>query len=151
MNYLFRLIGLTIIVLSFWGFGFYKAISIKSKRDFLLKVCFCLDELSNKIRMGAGERKEIIEESFSKTDAEFNGKTLIIDNKLVENEDKKLIDNLFFEIGKSDRNGECERISHYRNLLYKRYETLDFEYKSKSKIWQTVCLCSGLSVAILMI
>lgn len=152
MIVIFKALGCGAIMLSAWGLGALKAYELKVKKDCLLSFCIKLDELADKIRMGAGEIIPLIKEVF-KDSAFINIESFKVTakEKYFAIYDKQKIDELFEGIGKGDRLSEYERIQIYKEMLFKSHNELNEEYKAKSKVWQTVGISAGITVALIIV
>jgi len=140
------------MVISGWMYGLSKGLQIKKNRDMLLDICGRLSSLQNRIRMGGGELSYILPLCFKDCqDVKFTNGEFSYGGKYIKQSDLDILKRLFCELGKGDRKQVCEKIEIYREILFKRYNELNEEYVSKSKVWQTFGLCMGLSATLMII
>ncbi len=152
MIIIFKVLGFAVIMLSAWGFSVLKSLELKVKRDAMFSFCVKSDELADKIRMGAGEIIPLIREVFEKSSLiNVDSFKVTAKEKYFGINDKQKIDELFEGMGNGDRFSEYERIKMYKEMLIKSYNELNEEYKAKSKVWQTVGISAGITVALIIL
>ena len=146
-----KIIGSLFTVFAFAQFGIYKSSAAKKRLKVLQKVCLGLENLSVEIRLKKGELHPLIVRNFCNNDIAFSNNRFDIPDKLMR---KNLLDKLnemVEMLGKSDSKGECEKIDIYRSLFESYLAEADKEYKTNSKLWNTLCISGGITLVLLLI
>ena len=151
MIYFFKIFGAVFITFSCWGYSALKSLALKDKRDKMRNFLLGLESFQNSIRISSEETIPLFKKCFERYSL-FDIKEKIIPSKdAFFDKDKDIINEFLSGIGNSDRQGECERIKAYKEILNSRYKSICEEYKNKSKVWQTVGLSFGITVALVLI
>ena len=151
MIYLFKIFGALFTVLSCWGYSANKSLDLKNKRDRMRNFLLGLDSFQNSIRISSEETIPLFKKCFEQYKLfDINEKIVPLKDAFFD-KDRDIITEFLSGIGNSDREGECERIKAYKEILNGRYKTICEEYKNKSKVWQTVGLSLGITVALILI
>lgn len=146
-----KVIGSFLLILSFWGFGFYKSYSEKQKRDFLWEILLGLNALKKKIQLGSGDIEFLISETLLNENIKLKDGELIAYSRCIDASNLLILNNLIKDLGMGNKENECERIDVYYSMLSEAYEEEKQTYKNSSKIWQTLGLGAGVTVVLLII
>lgn len=146
-----KIIGSFLLILSFWGFGFYKSFSERQKRDFLREILLGLNALKKKISLGSNDIEILIKETLENENIMFKDGTFSASSKLIDGANLTILNNLIKDLGMGDKESECQRITVYAEMLNEAYEEAKQTYKNSSKIWQTLGLGAGVTVVLLII
>ena len=151
MIYFFKTFGAVFITLSCWGYSAFKSFALKEKRDKMRNFLLGLESFQNSIRISSEETIPLFKKCFEDYKLfDINEKIMPFKDSFFD-KDMDIINEFLSGIGNSDREGECERIKAYKEILNGRYKIICEEYKNKSKVWQTVGLSLGITVALILI
>ncbi|MBQ9355219.1 MAG: stage III sporulation protein AB [Clostridia bacterium] len=151
MIYVFKIFGACFMICSCWGYGVYKSLDLKNKRDNMANLILGLDTFQNNIRISLEETLPLFKKSFDEYNLFDTQEKIVPKENAFFEKDRDIITDFLSGIGNSDKQGECERIKAYKEILNKRYAEISEEYKNKSKVWQTLGLCFGITVALILI
>ncbi len=151
MIYLFKISGAVFITLSCWGYSSFKSLCLKEKREKMRNFLLGLESFQNSIRISSEETIPLFKKCFEHYKLFDIRDKIIPYNDAFFDKDRDIINEFLSGIGNSDREGECERIKAYKEILNGRYKSICEEYKNKSKVWQTVGLSLGITVALILI
>ncbi len=136
---LFKIIGLSFLLLCCTAFGFLKANSLKCQLDALQKIKSGLLSLKERLRLHGGDKKRLIGDCFGDT------------NKLLKNltdEDKKLWDEFLSQFGASDTISEYERCLAFITLFDNKITDLSREIGEQQKLYKSLGFFSGVFLCI---
>lgn len=149
--FLIKCFGIALVVLSIAFIGFLKSRSLIERYKKLSLFSDCTNNLYNYIEQGGLELAVAIKSAFLK--CEFltmqRDKILCNDNDLKR--DKLFIEEFFIGLGSSTKKVECDRIKHFNLKLKTRIKEAEDNVIQKSKVYQTMGVCVGLAIGILLI
>ena len=162
-----RLIGILLLSLTPFWFGLDYRNTLKKRRDLFLNLRDFIIFIKEQIRFCQRERDEIF--ALSDTYPEFCTDFLIrikksfknnksISKTVEECNDIRLkskeiaqIESFFFELGKTDTEGQINHCDYYINLFGKKSENLENSYAAKSRISLGLSLSLTAAMFIIMI
>ncbi len=151
MIMIFKIIGGLLLVISCWGFGFYKSYEIKVKRDFLREIVLNLDKLQSEIRLCSGELFPILKRTFNSEKISFENKKFQISEKYIDRKNLQILNKMIAILGTADTLGECEKIEVYKGIFKKICDEYEKKYTADKKVWQTLGISGGIAAALLII
>ena len=158
--FILKLIGAALIVFSGAFMGIYSCKMLKQRREFLENVIAVTLAIKEQICFFKRSLSQIYEVLIkSGFDSEFVNALKNTDNpeEYLKNfycltpKDKQLILELFSSLGMSDAKGEEERILVYIKLFEKQLAEADTDFFKKAKLYKSIGLWGGVSVAIFLI
>lgn len=149
---LFKILGIFLIVVTCATVGFLKSFSIKTRCKKLSSFYERLNTLYEYVESGGCELEKALKNSFFACDFLSFQKDGIYcyDNDLTK-EDKALIDEFFLSLGHSVKKVECDRIKEFATTVKTRLKQAENEAAQKSKIYQTLGICTGLALGVFFI
>lgn len=148
----FRLIGVILIVFVCSATGFLKGLSVKMRCKKLSLFCGGLDTLYEYIEQGEFGLNDAIKRAFVKCGfITFYGGEYVCRDSDLNREDKVLITEFFASLGHSVKKVECDRIKSFSSNIKKLLKEAESETVQKSKIYQTLGVCVGLTLGILLV
>ena len=148
----FKILGLGMIVLSSAAIGFLKSKSLLSRCKKLELIYDGAQLLYEHVNQGGAELQQAIENSFAKCDfLHINYETNYCDDLDFTKEDKTLINQFFNGLGDSVKSVECERINAFKLKIKTQLNDAKDNCAQKCKIYQTLGVCAGLVIGILLI
>jgi hypothetical protein len=139
---LFKFLGLICLLLCCTAFGFLKANSLKCRLDSLQKIKNGLLSLKERLRLHSGDKNRLITGCFGDT------------NKLLKNltdEDKKLWDEFFSQLGSSDTKNEYERCASFITLFDNKITILSGEVIEQQRLYKSLGFFGGIFICIFFI
>ncbi len=149
---MFKLMGIVMIVFSSSMIGFFKSKSLVARHKKLQQIYDAVCVLYNHINQGDYELEKALENSLAKCGFLHvkNGEYICDDNDLTQ-DDKLIIKSFFSEIGSSVKSVECERINAFKLKIKSQLGFAQSDCHNKCKIYQTLGVCAGLVIGILLI
>ena len=149
---MFKLMGIVMIVFSSSMIGFFKSKSLMTRHKKLQLIYDAADILYNHINQGDYELKKALENSFAKCGFLHvkNSEYICDDNDLTQ-DDKLIIKAFLSKIGSSVKSVECERINAFKLKIKSQLGFAQSDCHNKCKIYQTLGVCAGLVIGILLI
>ncbi|MBR5472572.1 MAG: stage III sporulation protein AB [Clostridia bacterium] len=149
---LFKFLGIFLIVCSCATVGFLKSFSVKARYKKLSCFYERLNTLYEHVESGGCELEKALKNSFLTCDflTFQNNRIYCRDNDLTK-DDKSLIDEFFLSLGYSVKKIECDRIKAFAITLKTRLKQVENEATQKSKIYQTLGICTGLALGVFFI
>ena len=146
-----KLVGIILIIASSTFIGFLKSHSLAARCKKLMLILDDTNTLYEYIEQGGVTLDSAIRYSFSNCDflSYENGKILCFDNDLKG--DAAEIEDFFMCLGTSVKKTECDRINSFKQKMNTRLKEAENNVVQKSKIYQTLGICIGLTIAILLI
>ena len=142
---LFTVFGVSCI----WGF--FKSSLLKKRADKLTDFLKGMDFLSERIRIGTCEIKELLKISFKEDLIVYEESGFSIDADYLKNEDISLISEFLSEIGMGDINSECERIKTYKSIIELQYNTARNDCVNLCKLYKTLGVLIGVFICIFLL
>ena len=147
-----KLFGVLLLFCACAAFGYFKSAALFEKAEALRKIILALDMLSIRISSTNEELPKAISMSFC--DCDFlkieSGKILTLKSSL-KPQDIKPLKELFFNLGNSNTQSEISKISLCKTQLEKQFKQAQKNYNEGSKLWQTLGVCTGLALGIMVI
>ena len=144
--------GVLLIVVSFAMAGFFKSRSIKARAKKLSALCDGLDLLFEYIEQSGSTLEVALGVAFSKCDfLEFQKTAALCHDNDLTADDKAAITDFFASLGHSAKKAECDRIQSFKSVMTRRARVALEEAPQKCKLWQTMGICTGLVIGILLI
>lgn len=148
----FKTAGVTLIVISCSLAGFLKSRSVIARGKKLSLLCDGILLLFEYIDQGNYELGDALKTAFSRCDfLSFEKSDYICCDSDLSVDDKLIISDFFRSLGCSAKKADCDRIKSFSTLMQKRQKEAQDEAKQKSKVYQTLGVCIGLSIGILLI
>lgn len=152
MKLLIKIIGVMVVIISFSSLGFFKSYSKKAYIIRLKKIYEAFVSAGNLLRLGADSREKILLSAFMETEGfKFSAGTVTFSDKCAKNELICHINTFLSEFGSGDFETERQRIERVCYTLKAELEAQKEEYERSHKIWQTLGVCAGLSIGIILI
>lgn len=146
--WLFKIAGLVLIFIAFSFLGFFKTVSLKKRAKKLKEIYRSMSVLREKIRTNQGEIVNLVKKSFPNNAVEIKDEKITAKSNEFLEEDKKLIDEFFSDVGMSDSIGEYERIGIYMSLILKKCEEADNKYLELGRLYSGIGVLSGIFICI---
>lgn len=152
MKLLIRITGVLAVIISFSSIGFLKSHSKKAYIIRLRKIYDAFRNTGNLLRLGANSREKILSSAFMEIEGFkfFNGAVTFCDKYAKENL-SSCINTFLSEFGSGDFDTERQRIESVCYTLQAELKAQKEEYEKSHKIWQTLGVCAGLSIGIILI
>lgn len=149
--FIFKLFGVTLIVTTSTLIGFLKSRSLIERRKKLSLLLDGTNALYNYIDQGEFELEIAVNQAFGKCGflSAYNGQIVCDDIDLKK--DKLLIDEFFMRLGYSTKKIECDSINHFTLKLNSRLKEASNDATQKCRVYQTLGVCAGLTIGILLI
>ncbi len=149
--FIVKVFGVVLIVASSTSIGILKSTSLFKRREKLSLLLDGVNTLYNYIQQSEFELKSAIKNAFLKCDfLKFSGDVILCDSFDLKN-DKAIIEEFFMCLGNSTKKVECDNINHFKLKLNASLKEAENDITQKSKIYQTLGVCIGLTIGILLI
>lgn len=150
--FLVKIFGIFLIAVSCAAAGILKGLSIKNRSHKLSAFCDGLDTLYEYIEQGGTELLSAMKISFSKCSFLcFENNKFCCKDVDLSREDKTEINEFLMRLGMSSKKAECDRINCFKLKIKTHLKDAQKDVSQKSKIYQTLGICLGLTVGILLI
>ena len=139
---LFKFLGLICLLLCCTAFGFLKANSLKYRLDSLQKIKNGLLSLKERLRLHSGDKERLINACFPNI------------NKLMQSlneDDKRLWNEFFSQLGSSDTKTEYERCASFITLFDNKITVLSGEVSEQQRLYKSLGFFSGIFLCIFFI
>ena len=152
MKMLIKILGVLVITVSISLFGFLKSYWERSYISLLGKIAKALASVDAALRLTADCRERILSSSFDGVDGfcMHNGDAHFI-NKNISDTLCSEINTFFRDFGSGDIILERQRIKRVSGVIKTAIEKEQKEYAATHKLWQTVGVCAGLMLGIMLI
>lgn len=146
-----KMLGIVLIVFSCAFIGFFKSHALTARCKKLLLLLDGANTLYENIDQCGNTLDVAIKNSFGRCDFLRceNGLFICIDTDLKK--DKFLIEEFFQGLGSSTKKSECDRINSFKIKLKTNIKDAQGDRDQKGKIYGTLGVCVGLTIAILLI
>lgn len=131
--------------------GFLKSRSLVERHKKLLLLSDAVNTFYNYIEQGGFELDFLIKNAFSKCNFLTFGRNEILCNDSDLKKDKSLIEEFFVRLGNSTKKVECDHINYFILKLKTVLVDAQNDVAQKSKVYQTLGVCVGLTIGILFI
>ena len=149
--YLIKTFGVLLVVVCCSLIGVLKSNLLRRKVNKLSIFLDGVNALYNYIEQGEFELKTAIKNAFSKClFIDFSGQKVVCDDVCLKKE-KPLIEEFFKHLGLSTKKIECDYINHFKIKVQACLKDAENDALNKCKIYQILCVCSGLVLGILLI
>ncbi|MBR6902365.1 MAG: hypothetical protein IKN39_00565 [Clostridia bacterium] len=149
---LIKIIGVTAVIISFSSLGFFKSYSKKTYIIRLKKIYEAFLSAGNLLRLGADSREKILSSAFMEIEGfKFSAGGVTFSDKCAKDALISSINTFLSEFGSGDYQTEQKRIERACYTVKKELEAQKEEYEKSHKIWQTLGVCAGLSIGIILI
>lgn len=148
MEWLFKLIGLIMILSASSLAGFAKSLSLRQRYKTLCEIYRSMSDLKERIRISSGEVERLVRLSFESGTAEFRGGSLKINAAGLEKGDISLLNDFFSNLGMSDAESECERTELYMSLVHKKCDEAEKKCGELCKLYDTLGILCGIFICI---
>ena len=147
-----KILGVLVITVSISLFGFLKSYRERSYIRLLEKIAEALTRVDTALRLTADCRGKILSSSFDGVDGfcMHNGEAQFI-NKSIPDTLCSEINAFFSDFGSGDIILERQRIKRIWGVIKTAIEKEQKEYAASHKVWQTVGVCAGLMLGIMLI
>ena len=149
--WLFKLLGLSIILLVCSGFGILKSESLKQQSSDLAEFIKAFSQLSELIRIGNYEIDELVYICFKNNLGFLRNSEFIINCSSLSETQNKLIKEFFCGFGFSDTEGEHSRTVLYINQLKTEHEEALKRYATLGSLYRSVGFMGGLIICIFLL
>lgn len=163
-----KIIGMVLIVFSGFTVGNYFSHNLYARRDFLNKLIVYLSNLSINIRYNSANifsvstlsadasnlecfKFENIASNISFTEQWKNKINTLPKSHSLVPADTKLLNEFGFELGKTDIEGQLKHIEMYKLIFEKQLNDAEKDIKQKSKLYRTIGLFAGTTIALMII
>ncbi len=139
---LFKFLGLICLLLCCTAFGFLKANSLKCRLDALQKIKNGLLSLKERLRLHSGDKERLINTCFPNI------------NKLMQSlneDDKRLWNEFFSQLGSSDTQNEYERCLAFITLFDNKITALAGDVGEQQRLYKSLGFFSGVFLCIFFI
>ncbi len=168
MFLLLKIIGAVLIIFAGFSAGSCFSHNLFARRDFLKKLMVFLSNLSTNIRYNSADIFSISTlsaqtsdiEYFKFEETEFNTpfskqweekiKSLPNSLSLIKT-DKEFLKEFGSELGKTDVEGQLKHIELYKSIFEKQLDDAERDIKQKSKLYRTMGLFAGTTIALMII
>lgn len=148
MEWLFKLLGLIMILCASSLAGFAKSMRLRQRYKTLCEIYRSMSDLKERIRVSSGEIGRLVGLSFQNDIASFNGGSFKINAVGLEKGDISLLDDFFNDLGMSDAESECERTGLYMNLVRKKCDEAEKKCAELCKLYDTLGILCGIFICI---
>lgn len=152
MKLLIKFFGILSVILSVSLFGFFKTHSKKAYIERLQKISAAFSGADAALRLSADSRDRILNSAFGGIEGfSLSGDKPSFCDKLMPNKLSGDINAFLSEFGSGDIPLERQRI---KRVLYETDSEINKEkatYAGSYKVWQTVSVCAGLGLGIMLI
>lgn len=149
--FIIKIFGVVLVVASSSIIGFLKSRSLVERNKKLLLLSDAVNTFYNYIEQGGFELDFSIKNAFSKCNFLTFGHNEILCNDSDLKKDKSLIEEFFVRLGNSTKKVECDHINHFILKLKTVLVDAQNDVTQKSKVYQTLGVCVGLTIGILFI
>lgn len=163
-----KIIGAMLIVLAGFSAGSCFSHNLYARRDFLKKLIVYLSNLSTNMRYNSADIFSISTLSAQTSDIEyfrfeqteynapFSEQWIEIIKFLpksisLANADKELLKDFGTELGKTDVEGQLRHIELYKTIFEKQLDDAEKDIRQKSKLYRTMGLFTGTTIALMII
>lgn len=147
-----KIFGIILIVFSFGSYGFIAASRLQKRSLILREIYSKTDALKERIRSGAGELSQLLKICFEGCSSlKIEGSRVTVSKDFLLDEDIKILEDFFRELGSLDAPGEYSRICVFQNLINAQYKKATDESAKKSRLIKTAGISIGLALGILVI
>ncbi len=149
--FIIRIFGVLLIVVSCAFVGTLKSRALFERRKKLLMILDGANTLYNYIDQGEFELETAVKNAFCKCRCLqlYKNETTCDDDDLKK--DKALIEEFFSHLGRATKKIECDHINHFILKLKSHLKEAEDDVEQKSKVYQMMGICSGLTIGILLI
>lgn len=152
MKLLIKIIGVMAVIISFSSLGFFMSYSKKAHITRLQKINEAFKCAGNLLRLGADSREKILSSAFGETQGfRFSADAVTFSDKCAKEALISSINTFLREFGSGDFETERQRIESVCYMLETELKAQKEEYEKSHKIWQTLGVCAGLSIGIILI
>ncbi len=148
MEQLFKILGLLMILAAASCCGFWSAYQLQKRAKNLRALHRSLACLRDRIRLNEGEMERLLLLSFGNRVKIISAGKYAINADWLEREERELFNSLFYEIGMSDAQAECERIGYYMNLLDVKCGEAEQKYRELGKLYRSLGVLCGIFLCI---
>lgn len=163
-----KLIGCVLIVSACFLTGYTMSRNLFVRRDFLKSFIVFLSALSTNMRYNSSDIFTLVslsvreeEMSFFKFDNTLHNQPfetawserirLLPKSLSLKKSDKELLSEFGRELGKTDIDGQLKHIELYKTVFEKQLYSAEEEISKKSKLYKTMGLFAGISIALMII
>ena len=149
--FIIKALGIVLTVVSGAMIGFLKSRSLIDRHKKLALLLDGTNIFLNFVEQSEYELEFAVKNAFCKCEfLEFkDNKFLCCDTNLKS--DKFFIEEFFACLGCSTKKVECERINHFKTKLKSHIDEAKSNAMQKSQVYQTLGICAGLAIGILLI
>lgn len=148
MEWLFKLLGLIMILCASSLAGFAKSMCLKQRYKTLCEIHRSMSDLKERIRVSSGEVERLVGLSFQNDIASFNRGSFKINAAGLEKGDISLLNDFFSNLGMSDAESECERTELYMSLVHKKCDEAEKKCGELCKLYDTLGILCGIFICI---
>lgn len=148
MAWLFKSLGLIIILSACSLAGFFKSFALKKRHKKLLELYRSMSDLRERIRMGTGEIESLVYLSFSADTVMLSHGKAVINTMYLEKADAELLEEFFKDLGMSDSESEYERIGLYMALTDKKCGEAERKCGELCRLYSSLGILCGLFICI---
>ena len=146
-----KIIGVLLVVVTCSFIGTLKSRALFERRKKLLLVLDGVNMLHAYIDQGEFELHIAINNAFSKCIfLRFCEDKILCEDEDLKN-DKSLIEEFFSQLGSTTKKIECDHINHFILKLKTHLKQSEEDIEQKSKIYQIMGICGGLTAGMLLI
>lgn len=147
-----KIIGIFLITFAGGAYGF-SAAALLEKRVFALREIYSgTDTLKELIRGESGELTQLLKRCYENCrNLKIVGTEVGVSKGVLTEEDTKILEDFFRNLGSLDAQGEYSRICVFQNLLNAQYKKAQEEASKKSRLIKTLGISAGLALGILII
>ena len=147
-----KFFGVLMIFVSCAALGFFKAFSLGARVKSLKQIYAGLDLLYIRISQTNDELPKVLKTCFSdcRCITIDRHKALILKDCLKPS-DITVLEELFSTLGSGNKESECAKISLCKTQIEKNLLLAEKTYLEGAKIWQTLGVCTGLALGIMVI
>lgn len=149
--WIFKAAGLGILFICCSVAGFLKSFSLKKRADKLSCFIKALSELSERIRGGEGEIKQLCSVCFEKNLGSFQKGRFSVSKDFLSKEDITLLNEFFENLGMKDSLREYERCMLYKKLLENKQSDAEGDFRSLSGLYSTLGVLCGVFIIIILL
>ncbi len=149
--FVIKIIGILLVVATCAFIGTLKSRALFERRKKLMLVLDGVNMLYTYIDQGEFELHIAINNAFSKcTFLQFCKDEILCDDEDLK-KDKLLIEDFFSRLGNATKKIECDHINYFILKLKVHLKQSEEDIEQKSKIYQIMGICGGLTAGILLI
>ena len=148
MAWLFKTLGLIIIMSACSLAGFFKSFALKRRHKKLQNIYRSMSELRERIRMGTGEIENLVYLSFNTDTVCLQNGNAVIYNMYLEKSDAEILEEFFKALGMSDSESEYERIGLYMALTEKKCVEAENKCGEMCRLYSSLGVLCGLFICI---